>query len=117
MNSSLEYKGYFGIVSLNGDEEKFYGKVHGINDLITFEGVSVKELKKAFKDAINDYLKTCAKLDKKPNKTFKGTFNIRLSPDLHQRAALTAYRRQLTLNDFVKKAISYALEHEKEVIR
>lgn len=117
MESSLTHKGYIGTVSFNANDELFFGKVYGINDLVTFEGSSVRELKKSFKDAIDDYLQTCAKLKKEPNKTFKGTFNVRLSPELHQKTAITASRRGLTLNDFVKKAISFALEHEKEVIK
>jgi predicted HicB family RNase H-like nuclease len=117
MESNLTHKGYIGIVSFSADQELLVGKVHGINDLVTFEGTSVRELKKSFKDAVDDYLDACAKLKKEPNKTFKGTFNVRLSPELHQKAAITASRRGLTLNDFVKKAISFALEHEKEVVK
>lgn len=117
MESSLTHKGYIGTVSFNANDELFFGKVHGINDLVTFEGSSVRELKKSFKDSIDNYLQTCAKLKKEPNKTFKGTFNVRLNPELHQKAAITASRRGLTLNDFVKKAISFALDNEKEVVK
>lgn len=117
MESNLTHKGYIGIVNFSADDELFFGKVHGINDLVTFKGVSVKALKQSFKDAVDDYLKTCAKLKKEPNKTFKGTFNVRLNPELHQKAAITASRRGLTLNDFVKKAISFALDNEKEVVK
>lgn len=117
MESNLTHKGYIGTVSFSADDEIFFGKVHGINDLVTFEGSSVKELKKSFKDAVDDYLETCVKLKKEPNKTFKGTFNVRLNPELHQKAAITASREHISLNDFVKKAISYALKHEKEVVR
>lgn len=115
MESNLTHKGYIGTVSFSADDEIFFGKVHGINDLVTFEGTSVREIKKSFKDAVDDYLETCAQLKKEPNKTFKGTFNVRLNPELHQKAAITASRKSITLNDFVKKAIAYALEHEKEV--
>ncbi len=116
MENCLSHRGYFGTVEFNAADDVFFGKIHGINDLVTFEGKSVKELKKNFRDAVDDYLLTCAKLKKEPNKMFKGTFNVRLNPDLHQRAAITASRKSITLNDFVKKAISYALEHEKEVV-
>jgi predicted HicB family RNase H-like nuclease len=116
MESNLTHKGYIGTVSFSADDEIFFGKVHGINDLVTFEGTSVREIKKSFRDAVDDYLETCAQLKKEPNKAFKGTFNVRLNPELHQKAAITASRKSITLNDFVKKAISYALEHEKEVV-
>jgi predicted HicB family RNase H-like nuclease len=116
LENNMEYKGYIGSVSFSASDEVFHGKIHGINDLITFEGESVKELKKAFKGAVDDYLETCKELGKEPNKTFKGTFNIRLTAELHQKAAITALRKSISLNDFVRKAISYAVEHEKEVI-
>ncbi len=112
----MEYKEYIGTVSFNANDEAFYGKVHGISDLVTFEGQSVKELKRAFKTAVDDYLETCKQLNKEPNKTFKGTFNVRLTAELHQKAAITASKKSLSLNDFVRKAIAYAIDHEKTVI-
>ncbi len=116
MDNNLSYKEYIGTVDFCAEDDVFYGKVHGINDLITFEGTSVKELKKNFKEAIDDYLETCSELNKEPNKTFKGTFNVRLNPELHQKIAISASKKKITLNEFVKKAISYVLEHEKEIV-
>lgn len=56
MNDSLKYKEYFSSIHFSAEDEVFYGKVLGINDLIIFEGKSVVELKKGFKEAIEDYL-------------------------------------------------------------
>lgn len=61
---------------LSADDEVFYGKILGINDLVNFEGASVKQLKKAFKEAVDDYLELCAEIGKTPEKTYKGTFNV-----------------------------------------
>ena len=116
MESNLQYKEYIGTADFSAEDDVFYGKVYGINDLVTYEGASVKELKKSFRNAVDDYLKTCANLNKEPNKTFKGSFNVRLTVDLHQKAAFTASKKSITLNEFVKKAISYAVNHEKEVV-
>lgn len=115
MDNNLTYKGYLGTVSFNSDDEVFYGKIHGINDLVTFEGESVDELKSSFKEAVDDYLDTCAASNKEPNKTFKGSFNVRISTKLHRRAALIASEKSISLNDFVKKAISYAISHENDI--
>ncbi|WP_445738044.1 type II toxin-antitoxin system HicB family antitoxin [Mariniflexile sp.] len=84
MSDYLTYKGYFGTVSFNSDDEVFYGKIFGISDLINFEGSSVKELKESFEESLDDYLETCKELKKEPNKTFKGSFNVRLSMELHK---------------------------------
>ncbi len=115
MSDFLTYKGYFGTVNFNSDDEVFYGKIFGISDLVNFEGSSVKELKESFEESIDDYLETCKALDKQPNKTFKGSFNVRVSMELHKRAAIIASQKRISLNDFVKKAIGYAVLHEKTI--
>ncbi|MBJ7882475.1 type II toxin-antitoxin system HicB family antitoxin [Gelidibacter salicanalis] len=115
MSDYLTYKGYFGTVNFNSDDEIFYGKIFGISDLINFEGSSVKELKESFKESLDDYLETCKALNKEPNKTFKGSFNVRLSKELHKRVAMIANQKGISLNDFVKKAIGYAASHDIDI--
>lgn len=109
MSDYLTYKGYHGTAEFNAEDEVFYGKVHGINDLINFEGESVAELKKSFEESVDDYLETCKELNKNPNKTFKGSFNVRLSTELHRKAAMIASQKSISLNDYVKRAISYVV--------
>lgn len=115
MGDNLTYKGYLGTVNFSANDEVFYGKVNGISDLVTFEGKSVEELKGAFESSVEDYLETCKELGKVPNKTFKGTFNVRITTELHRKAALIATQKQISLNDFVKKAISYAISHDSDI--
>jgi predicted HicB family RNase H-like nuclease len=115
MNDVLEYKGYYASVHFSSEDDVFYGKIVGIDDLVNFEGGSVKELKKAFHEAVNDYLETCASIGKEPNKTYKGTFNVRISTDLHKAAAVYAASENISLNDFVKKAIRYALTNRDDL--
>ncbi len=105
----MQYKEYIATLHFSSEDEVFHGKVVGINDLIVFEGASVKELKRAFKEAIEDYLETCKALKKSPDKTYKGSFNVRISSDLHREAAIFAAIKNMTLNDFVKNAIKFAL--------
>src|ERR1700750_2703777 len=109
MNDILEYKGYYGSVHFSADDEVFYGKLLGFEARVNFEGSSVKELKKAFHEAVGDYLETCKELGKEPNKTYKGSFNVRIPTDLHKAAAVYAALNNISLNDFVKTAIDYAL--------
>jgi predicted HicB family RNase H-like nuclease len=117
MNDIMEYKGYYGSVHFSSDDEVFYGKIISIDDLVTFEGASVKELKKSFHEAVDDYLETCASIGKEPDKTYKGTFNVRISNDLHKAAAVYAAVNNISLNDFVKTAIDYALSHKADLTR
>lgn len=109
MNDILQYKDYVASIHFSSADEVFYGKILGIDDLISFEGASVKELKKSFQEAVEDYLETCKELGKEPNKTYKGTFNVRIGTELHKDAAVYAAIQNMSLNDFVKTAIDFAL--------
>lgn len=117
MNDVLQYKEYYGSLSYSAEDEVFYGKLLGINDLVTFEGVSVKELKKAFKEAVDDYIETCKEIGKEPDKTYKGSFNIRIPSELHKDAAMFAAMNNISLNDFVKTSIHFTLLHKQEAFK
>lgn len=111
MENILKYKDYIGSVSFSADDMVFHGKIVGINDLVTFEAKEVGDLVNSFHEAVNDYIETCKQVGKQPEKTYKGSFNIRVSPELHRDAAITAKEKSVTLNDFVKTAISYAVNN------
>jgi predicted HicB family RNase H-like nuclease len=115
MNDILQYKDYYASVHFSAEDEVCYGKILGINDLVSFEGSSVRELKKSFHEAVEDYLATCEQAGKDPDKTYKGTFNVRIPSDLHKEAAVFAAINNVSLNDFVKTAIHYALLHRHDV--
>lgn len=109
MNDILQYKGYYATVQFSAEDEVFFGKLLGINDVVNFEGTTVKELKSAFKDAVDDYLETCKELNKEPEKMYKGSFNIRIPSELHRQAAIVSAGKNMTLNDFVRYAIDLAV--------
>jgi len=111
MNDVLTYKGYIGSVHFSADDNVFFGKIEGVNDLITFEGKTVQELKNAFCYMVNEHIKDCEAENIPVEKSYKGSFNIRLTPDLHRRAAIYAKIHGTTLNAFVKKSIEQSLEH------
>jgi len=113
MKNYFEHKGYIGTVEFSADDKVFFGKIHGINDLITFEGSSVSELETAFHESVNDYLFTCEELGKKPDKVYKGSFNVRVSEKLHYDSALLAQKKGLNLNEVVKVALNYIVRHEE----
>ncbi len=117
MNDILQYKNYYAAIHFSAADEVFHGKILAINDLINFEGSSVKELKAAFEEAVEDYLETCIEMGKTPDKTYKGTFNVRVPSNLHKEASLFAALHNITLNEFVKKALSFTLEHKDQANR
>ena len=105
MKDAMTYKGYIGLVRYSAEDEVFHGKIDAINDLIMFEGKSVQSLKKAFHEAVDDYLETCRKMGREPNRPFKGSFNIRVPVELHRKAATKAAKLGLSLNQLVQKAL------------
>lgn len=109
MNNTMEYKGYVGTVEFSEEDGLFYGKVMGIRALISYEGTNAKELVEDFHNAVEDYLALCETENREPERAYKGSFNVRVSPELHKQAAIYAVSRQMTLNGFVESAMLQAL--------
>jgi predicted HicB family RNase H-like nuclease len=105
MNDILQYKTYLATVHFSAEDEVFYGEIIGINDLVSFEGTSVETLKNAFHEAVEDYIATCKETGKEPEKTYKGSFNVRIPMELHRQAAIYASIKKISLNDLVRQAI------------
>jgi predicted HicB family RNase H-like nuclease len=110
MKNTLNYKGFLGSVTFSAKDDILYGKIECIEDLILFEGGSVSEIKNAFKEAVEDYIDKCKQTNKPLKKSFKGSFNLRVTPDLHQKAAKLATMKGISLNQLVQKAIEHELE-------
>jgi len=115
MTATLEYKGYFGSVEYNDDDEVFHGRLEFIRDLVTYEGTDARSLKQAFHEAVDDYLELCAEQGREPEIPLKGSFNIRPGRDLHRRAMMFARRRGLNLNTVVSEALRRYLDRVDRV--
>jgi predicted HicB family RNase H-like nuclease len=105
MSQTLQYKGYDGSVEFSAEDRVLHGSLLGIRDAIVFEGADVDGLESNFRAAVDEYLAFCAEEGKAPDQPFKGSFNIRVGPDLHKRAALFAAQHNQKLNAVVSKAL------------
>ena len=105
MKDVLQYKGFIGSVHFSAEDECFFGKIEGIDDLITFEGRNVSELRKAFQEAVEDYTELRNMTGKPAHKSYKGSFNVRVTPELHRKAAQKSLLLGISLNQLVQKAI------------
>lgn len=105
MSSLFSYKNYNGTVEYSKDDKCLFGKVIGIKSLLSYEGDSVHELETDFQNAIDEYLNDCEELGVQPEQSYKGTFNVRIKPDLHQALAVYAIEHEKTLNAAVEEAI------------
>lgn len=111
MKDMLTHKGYHGSIHYNSEDRVFYGKVEFIRALISYEGKDADSLESAFVEAVEDYLVLCEEQGRVPEKPFKGSFNVRIAPELHERVAIAASQHGMTLNRFVAEALSHAVMH------
>lgn len=102
----MKYKGYEGSIVFDEDAELFHGEVINTKDVITFQGSSVKELKKAFKESVDDYLEFCAKKGVAPEKPFSGNIIIRIDPELHKKLAIQAKKKKKSLNALIEERLA-----------
>ena len=109
MSNVLSYCGYFATVEFDDDTKMLCGTVVGMSDGVYFEADSASCIEQAFRDAVDDYLSFCAEEGKKPEKSYKGTFNVRINLDLHRAAAMAAAARNESFNQFVADAIAAAV--------
>lgn len=114
MNQVLEYNGFIGSIEISLEDNVLFGSLLYINDLITYEGKDIQELRQAFEEAVDDYILFCEECEKEPEKPFKGSFNVRIAPELHKAAVYEAQRRGKKLNQFVGEAIKRELEAENK---
>ncbi|NLI14146.1 type II toxin-antitoxin system HicB family antitoxin [Pelotomaculum propionicicum] len=113
MKDVMFYKDFIGSIHYSTEDEIFFGKIEGIDDLVSFEGSSVEELKASFHEAVEDYLELCKLNQKEPQKAYKGNFNIRISPELHKQAVREATVKGISLNQFVESAIKEKVSASK----
>lgn len=105
MKNVLEYKGYFTKIEYSAEDMVLHGKIEGIRDLVNFECSDPTRVMQEFQSAVDDYLELCKDLGVSPDKAYSGTFNVRINPDIHRTAAMTAEKRGLSLNQLVSQAI------------
>jgi len=106
--NTMMHRGFAARVEYSEEDGCFVGHIAGIRDLIGFHGESVAKLRKAFREAVDDYLETCEKLGRAPNRPYSGQFRLRLAPDLHARAAMTAESQGKSLNTWAVDIIENA---------
>ena len=106
--NTMTYKGYSARVEFDAEDEVFVGHIAGLRDIVGFHADSVRALKIAFREAVDDYLATCAKAGKAPEKPYSGKVMFRISPETHARAAIAAELAGLSLNQWAERVLKQA---------
>ena len=113
MKNVITYKGFIGTVNFSTEDHLFFGKIEGIDGLVTFEGSTVKELEDAFRYMVDLHIADCKAEGKLAEKSYKGVLNIRISPKLHKKAAHSALIKGITLNQMIRQALEKELENNE----
>ena len=85
--NTLKYKGYIGSVAFSEKDNVFFGKIEGIHE------------------AVEDYLEYCKEEGIEPHKSYSGSLNIRISPEVHSKIAILAKQAGISINAFIKSAV------------
>ena len=105
----MDYKGYIARVDFDDEAGTFHGEITNTRDVITFQGATVRELKKAFRDSVDDYLEFCARRGEQPDKPYSGQFVTRIPPELHRRLNIAASISGKSLNAWVTEQLQSAV--------
>lgn len=109
----LSYRGYQATATFEDDRIVIH--VLHVDDHLVAECTDATQVRRVFHELIDDYLEDCKLVGKEPDKPYKGVFNVRVSPDLHRSAARSATSLEMTLNDFVGRALeSYVATYSNE---
>ncbi len=109
----IEYKGYTGVFEFDASIDAFHGRVLGLQDVVTFEGSSVEELRCEMEESVEDYLELCAEVGKDPERPYRGEFLVRTTPEVHRAVASAAEAEGVSLNSWVESTIS-AIADERQ---
>ena len=107
--NTMTYKGYAACIEYSDEDQCLVGHIAGINDVIGFHGDSVAELRAAFEEAVEDYLVTCAKLNRAPQKPYSGRLMLRVSPEIHAAVAAAAQVSGKSINQWAAEAFTRAV--------
>lgn len=106
--STMTFKEYAARIEYSDEDDCFIGHIAGIKDVIGFHAESVKELRAAFEEAVDDYLATCAKLGRAPQKPYSGKLMLRVPPEVHARAAMMAQAHGVSINQWASDVLAHA---------
>jgi len=113
----IDYKGYTGVFEFDPTIDGFHGRVVGLQDVVTFEGRSVEQLRHEMAESIEDYLELCDEAGKEPERPYRGEFLVRTTPEVHRAVATAAEAAGMSLNAWVETTITTIVAESRSVGR
>ena len=101
----MTIEGYHATIEFDPDLDMFRGEILGLSGGADFYGKNPKELRAEFKRSLNIFLEVCAEKGVEPRRNFSGKFNLRISPQLHEKLAIAAQARGQSINALAQQAL------------
>lgn len=108
--NTMTHKGYAAQIEYSDEDQCFIGHIAGIKDVVGFHGESVSELRAAFEEAVDDYLETCARLNRSPQKPYSGKLMLRIPPEIHAAVAVAAEVSGKSINQWAAEKFADAVQ-------
>lgn len=113
MTNAMTYNGYSARIEYDDEDGLFFGRIAGIRDEVGFHADTVDDLRAAFKEAVDDYIDTCAKIGKDPQKPYSGRVMFRIAPETHRMAAIAAETKGVSLNEWAETVLAEAARADR----
>jgi predicted HicB family RNase H-like nuclease len=107
--NTMTYRGYADRIEYSDEDECFIGHIAAIQDIVGFHGESVSALREAFEEAVDDYLETCEKLNRAPQKPYSGNLMLRIPPEIHAAVAAAAEVSGKSINQWATDTFKQAV--------
>jgi predicted HicB family RNase H-like nuclease len=105
----IEYRGYTGVFEFDPSIDAFHGRILGLQDVVTFQGRSLDELREEMAESVEDYLELCREAGKEPERPDRGEFLVRTTPEVNRAAAVRAQATGMSLNAWVEATLTSAV--------
>ena len=99
---------YQAAVEFDDEAGLFHGEIVNLRDVVTFQGRSVEELRRAFADSVADYLAFCAERHEDPEIPADALLSVKVDPGLHRAGLSVARRSGVTPDEWVSQALDRA---------
>lgn len=106
--STMTFKGYTARIEIDARDNLLVGRLLGLRDVVGFHANDVAGLRTAFEEAVDDYIDTCAKIGKTPEKPASGKLMLRVAPEVHSAALIAAQASGVSLNQWAGKVLQQA---------
>ena len=108
--SLMTVNGFNAKIEYDPELDLFRGEILGLSGGADFFGKNPKELRIEFKKSLEVYLDVCREKGIEPRRSYSGKFNLRISPDLHERLAIVAQAEGKSINAIAQEALEQRVE-------